>query len=179
MCGSGTFTLEAALISSRTPPGFYRDFAFMRWPAFKTRQWQYLKKSLAKEIIPLKAPAIFASDKDSGVCAALSSAVQQHDLSRAVSVIEGDFFDLDPGHFSKKPGVAAFNPPYGVRLGSASQAGKLTAEIAAKLSQDYQKWRVAVFLADRRLAAHFPSGLRRHRVTHGGLNLTLLTGLID
>lgn len=179
MCGSGTFTLEAALIASRIPPGFHREFAFMCWPAFKTRQWQYLKKACAMEITPLKEPTVFASDKDPGVCAALSSAVRQYDLSRAVSVVEGDFFDFDPGHFSGKPGVAALNPPYGVRLGSASQARKLTAEIAAKLSRDYRKWRVAVFLADRRLATNFPSGLKQRRVTHGGLNLTLLTGQID
>ena len=29
MCGAGTFSLEAALISSRTPPGWFRNFAFM------------------------------------------------------------------------------------------------------------------------------------------------------
>jgi 23S rRNA G2445 N2-methylase RlmL len=75
--------------------------------------------------------------------------------------------------------VVALNPPYGVRLGSATRAGKRYAEIAAKLERDYRQWRVAVFLPDRRLAKLFPAGLKQRRVTHGGLNLTLLTGQIN
>ena len=178
MCGSGTFALEAALVSSRTPPGWHRNFAFMNWPAFKPRQWQHLKKERSLEITPLTVPAIFASDKDPGACASLASVVQKHDLSRVVSVREGDFFDFDPGQCSPLPGIVALNPPYGIRLGSVSGARKLTTEIAAKLRRDYQRWRAAVFLPDRQLAAQFPSGLVQRKITHGGLNLILLTGRI-
>ena len=89
---------------------------------------------------------------------------------------EADFFDIAPGHFSRHPGIVTLNPPYGIRLGSIPQAHGLYAEIAAKLSKDYRKWRVAIFLPDRRLAAKFPSGLKQRKVTHGGLELTLLTG---
>ena len=70
------------------------------------------------------------------------------------------------------------NPPYGVRLGSITHARKRYTEIAAKLSRDYQKWHIAVFLPDRGLVANFPSGLKQRKITHGGLNLTLLTGRI-
>lgn len=178
MCGSGTFSLEAALISSHTPPGWHRDFAFMNWPAFKPRQWRHLKKARSLTIVPLPEPSIFASDKDPGACASLSSVVQQNDLSRAVSVMERDFFDLSPGHCSRLPGVVALNPPYGVRLGTIREARKLYTEIAAKLRNDYQKWRIALLLPDRRLAADFPSGFKRRRIKHGGLDLTVLTGRI-
>jgi putative N6-adenine-specific DNA methylase len=179
MCGSGTFSLEAALMSSHTPPGWHRDFAFMNWPAFKTRQWQHLKKERSLTIDPLTQPSIFASDKDPGVCASLSSVVQQNDLSRAVLVMEKDFFDLNPNHCSRLPGVAALNPPYGIRLGTIREARKLYTEIAAKLSNDYRQWRVALLLPDRRLAAGFPPGFKQRRIKHGGLDLTLLTGRIS
>ena len=178
MCGSGTFSLEAALIFGRIPPGRHRDFAFMDWPAFKTRQWQHLKKERSMESVPLTVPNIFASDIDPEACASLTSVVQQYDLSGAVSVLEGDFFDLKPGQFSRKPGIVILNPPYGVRLGSITHARKRYTEIAAKLSRDYQKWHIAVFLPDRGLVANFPSGLKQRKITHGGLNLTLLTGRI-
>ena len=178
MCGSGTFSLEAALISSRTPPGWQRVFAFMNWPAFKTRQWQHMKKERALKIAPVTEPSIFASDIDPGACAFLSAAVQKHDLTRAVSVVERDFFEFGPAQFTRKPGIIALNPPYGVRLGSVARARKLYIEIAAKLSRDYRNWRVAVFLPDRRLAADFPLGLKQRRIIHGGLTLTLLTGCI-
>ena len=178
MCGTGTFSLEAALISSRTPPGWRRDFAFMNWPAFKAPQWGHLKKERSLEIDLRTASPIVASDKDPKACASLLSAVRQYDLARAVSVMEMDFFDLEPGQFSPTPGIVALNPPYGVRLGSNTQARKRYIEIAVKLKRDYQKWRVAVFLPDRGLATHFPAGLKQRKITHGGLGLTLLLGRI-
>jgi len=178
MCGSGTFSLEAALISSRTPPGWRRDFAFMNWPAFKAPQWRHLKKERALEISLMTAPTIFASDKDPKACASLAFVIRQYHLAQAVSVIERDFFDLEPGQFSPKPGIVALNPPYGIRLGSSSQARKRYIEIGAKLKRDYRKWRVAVFLPERGLATDFPAGLKQRKITHGGLDLTLLTGRI-
>ena len=137
-----------------------------------------MKKERALKIAPVTEPSIFASDIDPGACAFLSAAVQKHDLTRAVSVVERDFFEFGPAQFTRKPGIIALNPPYGVRLGSVARARKLYIEIAAKLSRDYRNWRVAVFLPDRRLAADFPLGLKQRRITHGGLTLTLLTGCI-
>ena len=166
-------------MSSRTAPGWHREFAFMNWPAFKSKQWQHLKKERAPKIAPLTQPAIFASDNDPGACVALSSVVRQYDLSRAVSVLERDFFDVDPGQCSRLPGIVTLNPPYGIRLGSSREARNLYTEIAAKLGSDYQKWRVAVLLPDRRLATGFPPGLKQRKVTHGGLSLTLLSGRIS
>ena len=179
MCGSGTFSLEAALMSCQTPPGWCRNFAFMNWPAFKTRQWQHLKKEHSLKITPLTTPMIFASDKDPKACVSLASVVRQFDLATGVVVEAADFFDIVPGHFSRHPGIVTLNPPYGIRLGSITQAHGLYAEMAAKLCKDYRKWRAAIFLPDRRLAAKFSSGLKQRRVTHGGLDLTLLTGRID
>lgn len=179
MCGSGTFSLEAALMSRQTPPGWRRNFAFMNWPAFKARQWQHLKKEQSHKIAPLTSPMIFASDKDPKACASLGSVVRQYDLAGVVAVEEADFFDIAPGQFNRHPGIVTLNPPYGIRLGSITQAHGLYAEIAAKLNKDYRKWRAAIFLPDRRLAAKFPSGLKQRKLTHGGLDLTLLTGRID
>ena len=178
MCGTGTFALEAALISSRTPPAWHRKFAFMNWPAFKTRQWRHMRKERSLEIAPMVKPSIFASDKDPGACTSLLSVVQHYDLARGVSVQERDFFDLDPSQCSRLPGIVTLNPPYGIRLGSISETRKLYTEVAAKLSKDYQGWRVAVLLPDRRLTAGFPPGLEQRRVIHGGLDLTLLAGRI-
>lgn len=178
MCGAGTFSLEAALISSHTPPGWRRDFAFMNWPAFKAPQWGHLKKERSLAISLMTAPTIFASDKDPKACASLTSVIRQYDLARAVSVTERDFFDFEPGQFSPKPGIVALNPPYGIRLGSSSQARKLYIEIGAKLKRDYRKWRVGIFLPERGLATNYPAGLKQRKITHGGLSLTLLTGRI-
>ncbi|MBU1569456.1 MAG: hypothetical protein KKE00_02865, partial [Proteobacteria bacterium] len=44
MCGSGTFSLEAAMISQNIPAGWFRNFAFMNWPCFGPQRWAYIKR---------------------------------------------------------------------------------------------------------------------------------------
>ncbi|MEZ4602261.1 MAG: hypothetical protein R2861_02270 [Desulfobacterales bacterium] len=51
MCGSGTFSLEAAMMAENIPAGWFRDFAFMDWPAFKAKQWQHIRQVAEKSII--------------------------------------------------------------------------------------------------------------------------------
>ena len=52
-CGSGTIPIEAALISSNTAPGLYRNFAFEKWPALKNINMQHLKNQLASQVQPV------------------------------------------------------------------------------------------------------------------------------
>jgi putative N6-adenine-specific DNA methylase len=56
MCGSGTFSLEAALMAKAIPAGYHRSFAFMQWPAFRSRQWQYIKNTAARGIRQIARP---------------------------------------------------------------------------------------------------------------------------
>ena len=43
MCGSGTFSLEAASILTKTPPAVEREFPFMNWPCFKESTFRFIK----------------------------------------------------------------------------------------------------------------------------------------
>jgi len=179
MCGAGTFALEAALISNRIPPGWYRDFSFMNWPAFKEKQWRHLKKQRSKQITRPAVPNIFASDIDPQVCTSLESIARQSDLSDTISVAEADFFHLNPAKICRQAGIVTLNPPFGIRLGSIRKSHSLYTEIAEKLKKDYRKWRVAIFLSDKRVIQKFPADLKRRTLVHGGLDLTLLTGRIQ
>lgn len=60
MCGAGTFSLEAALWAKRIPPGWFRDFAFTRWPAFSSARWAHMKRAAAEGIVTLKTPHILS-----------------------------------------------------------------------------------------------------------------------
>jgi putative N6-adenine-specific DNA methylase len=52
MCGSGTFSIEAASIFSKTLPNAERIFPFMNWPSFKEKNYLYLKKKLLEKQRP-------------------------------------------------------------------------------------------------------------------------------
>ena len=51
MCGSGTFAIEAAMIASKIPAGYYREqFGFMLWPNFDELLWKRIKNEADMEI---------------------------------------------------------------------------------------------------------------------------------
>ena len=50
MCGTGTFALEAALMAKRIPAGWFRDFAFTGWPAFRAQRWAHLRRTAGEQV---------------------------------------------------------------------------------------------------------------------------------
>lgn len=178
MCGAGTFSLEAAMVAKAVAPGLQRRFAFMRWPAFRSAQWEHLRQQAASRIKTLEAPTIRASDIDATACARLSACIAQNNLSDAVQVVQQEFFDLRPGEISKQPGLIVLNPPYGRRLPALATAEGLYQRIALKLAQEFKGWKVALLVPDESLARRLNLPLRFLRLAHGGLTPLLLTGRI-
>jgi len=180
MCGSGTFALEAALLAKQVPPGLSREFAFMRWPSFRPRQWQYLKSQAVDAVKICPQPMIWASDIDAAACQALSRCIAVNGLQDAVHVRRGDFFQLEPDQIVGKsgPGLVVLNPPYGRRLRPPEGLDRFYAAIGNKLSTSFKGWRTAVLVPGAELIANLPAGLSFRHLTHGGQTLTLATGTI-
>jgi putative N6-adenine-specific DNA methylase len=154
MCGAGTFLAEAAMRACRIPPGWYRDFAFTRWPA--------------------PAP-IRGFDQDPAACRRVEAALARCGLADAVILECRDFFDLDPAALGPVPGVVVVNPPYGKRLGSAPESRVLFGRIVDRLIRCYTGWTLALIAPPG--AEHLvPPRLKAHPFRHGGLDLHLFTG---
>lgn len=178
MCGAGTFALEAALMAKRRPPGAARGFAFMNWPAFRPRRWEFLKQCAGSNTRALAAPCIFASDRDPHACERLENCIRTHALADAVSVSCRDFFEIDPQAEGLTPGLVALNPPYGRRLDTGGRSRSLRGELLAHLAARYRGWRV-LLLAPRPARMHgLPFRAEEHRLVHGGLEIDLLFGRI-
>lgn len=112
-CGSGTFLIEAAMIATSTPPGFFRKkWAFFRFPEFSAQEWEKLKNKCANSIIPLKSNQIMGADIDP----ATVEICQDH-LSFArfeqIQVTTSSIKNFSP---SIPPSFVVCNPPYGKRL---------------------------------------------------------------
>jgi len=179
MCGSGTFSIEGAFISRNVPPGWFREFAFMKWPAFRPRQWAYMRKEIQKEFTaPQKQPRIFTSDIDEIACASLEKSLKKAGFSDTIQVSQTDFFDLSPAFISDRPGIVTINPPYGLRLGTPKETHALFGKICKKLKKDYQRWRLALIVPEKHLLKKVPFDLTPHTIHHGGLHVMLLTGTI-
>jgi len=179
MCGSGTFSLEGSMIAKNISAGYYRNFAFMQWPAFKERQWAFLKAKAGKDIIQMKQHRIFASDMDENACQNLERCIQQHGLSDIIRVSVKDFFDLLPEELTQKTGLIVMNPPYGCRIGTLQNSYQLFSAIIERLKNVYQGWKLALITPSHYPQKAIPFKLASHSLYHGGLNVKLLEGTIS
>ena len=179
MCGTGTFSLEAALIAKNIPPGWFREFAFMQWPSFSQKRWEYLKNQCVTKFANPQKPLIFASDQDSIACSRLEECVQKHKLSDLIQVSPKNFFDFLPGELTDQTGMVVINPPYGKRLGSIEKSEQLFVEICDKLKQAYTGWKLVLIAPDRKLIKKMPFKLDVLPFFHGGLKPALMFGRIS
>jgi putative N6-adenine-specific DNA methylase len=178
MCGSGTFSLEGALMAKRIPAGWFRDFAFMGWPSFRPQRWIYIRRQAESHFVQPERPLIFASDTDLGACQKLERCVQRHRLSDAVHVNHSDFFDLDLRELTNRKGVICINPPYGRRLGGRSGSEKSFHAICDKIKSQYRGWKLVLFAPNQKLAGTVPFQTKSFPISHGGLKLMLMVGKI-
>jgi putative N6-adenine-specific DNA methylase len=177
MCGSGTFSLEATMLARNIPPGFFRDFAFMQWPAFREPQWRHLKQKAANDIRRINTPLIFASDQDFKRTTELKKISDKFELLHVIQVDNHDFFHLTPQEVTEKPGILVLNPPFGVRLSPNEKPKDFYLDIIRKLKKDYRHWQIAILVKDKAIVKQFPDNFRRYPLFHGGIDLALLIGV--
>ena len=179
LCGAGTFSLEAALMVKRIPPGWFRDFAFTRWPSFIAKRWNYIRRQCESGFVHHRRPLVFASDIDQHACQRLQSCVEKFGLSDAVKVHQANFFDLDPRELTDRSGLICINPPYGQRLGEKPESEQFFHALCDKLKKDYRHWKLVLFAPARKLARAVPFPTKSYPIFHGGLKLELLVGNIQ
>ncbi len=179
MCGTGTFSLEAAMLATRTPPGFFRNFAFMEWPCFQPGRWAHMRREAEKNLsFTEKIPFIYASDTDEKAYEDLKKNISATPFSGLIQTQRRDFFDFSPAEFTDQKGLVVLNPPYGLRLGRPEESVELFQAICRHLAGKYRGWKFALIAADPKLIRNVPFSFRKHPLFHGGLNLHLLTGKI-
>lgn len=113
-CGSGTFLMEAAMIATRTAPGFLRKkWGFFNLPGFEKEHWIKWKASQDSLRLPLEKGRIFGSDKSREASDATQKHLQKLGFASAIEVKYDDIAYYTPG---APPECILTNPPYGKRL---------------------------------------------------------------
>ena len=178
MCGAGTYSLEAALMAKNIPPGWFREFAFMQWPAYRSKRFGYLKRQFEDSFVQPERPLIFASDKDPQACRQLEQCTRRFGLSDTVSINKADFFELVPGDFTDRSGLVAINPPYGRRIGTRPESMEIFQAICDNLAREYKGWKLVLIAPGKLLEKKVPFKLKTYPLFHGGLTLKLMVGKI-
>lgn len=150
MCGSGTIVMEAAMIASRIPAGFYRDYyAFMYWNDYDANIWNQVRKD-ADACIGEYEGEIYASDISERNLDITRANLLEARLHHDIKVFKADFFNSQP---PCQLGVIVCNPPYGERM-ELEEAEDFYAEIGDTLKQRYTGFEAFILSANKEGIKH-------------------------
>jgi putative N6-adenine-specific DNA methylase len=120
-CGSGTILLEAAMLATRTPAGWFRDRqGFEALPDFDAEAWARVKAEEDAKIVPLEPGLIAGSDIDAQAVTAARANIARTPFAGKLAVGRSDFREL-AGPYTGS--VIVVNPPYGTRIGADGSTG--------------------------------------------------------
>lgn len=174
-CGSGTTSIEAALMAGRIAPGRNRDFRFMQWPGFVKAEWERVRKSAIRYETREQVPSIRGSDRSAAAVRAATENARRAGVTGLVEFGKGDAEHVVAG---QGRGWVVSNPPYGVRLGDARETTRLMARFGQALRQRFGGWHVALLApGDPSRAAGFPLEATV-RTTNGGLRVQVYTATV-
>ena len=172
MCGSGTLPIEAALIAGDIAPGLTRDYyGFLRWKQHDPALWDGLidEAEARREAGLVKLPPICGYDHEARAVRYARENAAGAGLSQYVAIARRELSACAPE--DAPPGLIVVNPPYGERIGEASELPALYAELGTQLKKNFPGWRAAVFTGNPELGKHM--GLRANRYH------TLFNGAIE
>ncbi len=113
MCGSGTISIEAALMACKIPPGSFRkSFGFQNWKDYDRRLFELLKERHDKQVKTVTCRFISSDISEQAVASARIN-IKNAGLEGVIQPSVLDFKDLKP---EIQKGIIFFNPPYGERL---------------------------------------------------------------
>lgn len=174
-CGSGTLLIEAALIASKTAPGYLRQkWGFMNLPDFDQLEWLKVKNEIDALRVTLPSGHIFGCDINKNAVRIAKTNIRAAGFVEQIAVAQGDLRSYEP---PAPPTFLITNPPYGLRLDDTSSLKELYRSIG-----DFMKRKMAKPSKGCVLTGSLPlskeiglSAKRRHVLDSGGVEVRLLT----
>ena len=173
MCGSGTFLVEAAMMSLDMAPGLRRSYwGFKGWKQHDHRMWQQLM-DFAKN--RKKDPATLGirfqgTDREQKAIASARENIKRAGLTDVIDVSMSSFqeheFDIRPD----VPGLVITNPPYGERLGDEMVLIALYRQLGEWVVNHVRGWQFMMLTSNDHLARQIPARPEKStRVINGGI----------
>ncbi len=148
MCGSGTFLLEAAMISLNIAPGLKRDFGFEKLKNYESDTWKKLKNVALKNVKAVSFQKIYGSDSDLRAVRIAKQNLEAAGLLVAVQLSQSNIIEVSP---PADHGILVANPPYGVRIGEDEELAVLYPKMGEALKRKFAGWNTYFLTNDLRL----------------------------
>jgi len=148
MCGSGTFLMEAAMMSFDIAPGLGRMFGFEHLKNFDGKAWAKMRRDATAARRPTEKLPIFGSDLSSFALNDARKNFGDAGLSEAVTLAQSDVLHVQAPAAS---GILVTNPPYGERIGDREALAELYPQLGTVLKQRFAGWTAYILTADPRM----------------------------
>ncbi|WP_456396760.1 THUMP domain-containing class I SAM-dependent RNA methyltransferase [Desulfurobacterium sp.] len=163
-CGSGTISIEAALIGGNIPPGLNREFAFMKWKNFDESLWNQILEDARKNMKDF--PEVYGFDiSERAIKAAIKNA-------KAAGVKVSFKVASFPEDGVPPLVYVITNPPYGKRI--KVNAEKVYKKFGNWLKKSFSGYKVGFLAPYDRLAS--ATGIKCKKIlsfSNGGIRVNL------
>ncbi len=178
LCGSGTLPLEAGLIATDTAPGLLRRyFGFLGWKQHDNDLWEELLQAAWKrqEIgLAQKHGTIVGYDGHNRAVKVAWEHARNAGLDKVIHFERRTLREF-VAPASRGAGLLVANPPYGERLGVASELPPFYNLLGEKMASQCSGWKAAVITSEPQLGRSI--GLRAGKINvlyNGALKCQLL-----
>jgi len=148
MCGSGTFLIEAALMSLNIAPGIARHFAFEKLKNFDAAAWQKIRDAALAAQLPVTELPIYGSDLYGDELKAAHLNLENAGIRETVDLKQCNALEVSA---PADHGVLVANLPYGERMGELAELEVLYPQLGDVLKKKFGGWNAYLFTADLRM----------------------------
>ena len=165
MCGSGTFLIEAALMSFNIAPGISRSFAFEKLKNFDAAAWSDMRSQAQAAQKPVSALPIFGSDLYGDELKAAHLNLENAGLRGAVTLNQANVLEISA---PADHGVLVANLPYGERMGDLEELQALYPKLGDVLKKKFGGWNAYLFTSDLRMPKFIRLSVSRRTLLFNG-----------
>lgn len=165
MCGSGTFLIEAALMSFNIAPGISRSFAFENLKNFDAAAWGDMRNQAQAAQKPVSKLPIFGSDLYGDELKAAQLNLVNAGLLEAVTLNQANVLEISA---PADHGVLVANLPYGERMGDLEELQALYPKLGDVLKKKFGGWNAYLFTSDLRMPKFIRLSVSRRTLLFNG-----------
>ncbi|KTD17857.1 bifunctional 23S rRNA (guanine(2069)-N(7))-methyltransferase RlmK/23S rRNA (guanine(2445)-N(2))-methyltransferase RlmL [Legionella jordanis] len=148
-CGSGTIVIEAAMMASHIAPGLLRqDQSLIHWAQHQSSLWEKIRALALQQVKPLRVKLKGTDSNAKSIKIAHANA----ERAGVLPLVEFAVMPVAESRPNYEKGLVVSNPPYGERLGKATQLIPLYQQLGETLHQHFQGWQAAILTSNPILA---------------------------
>lgn len=185
MCGSGTFLIEALMMTTDRAPGLHRHFGFTGWHGHDNVLWQQLKqdaKQRHEHALAQALPQFYGYDADWDAVKATRQNIIAAGFSEQLPFIkleERVLADWPDFKLEGRKALLVTNPPYGERLGDKASNRALYQGLAWQLQRFLPQQQAVILASHVEQADVLPlEQAQTLRLMNGNLPIYIRSGIV-